>query len=112
MQVKSSSNFCEFAGPKMASNSETPQESGQKAPDSLVPEEPDKSDLFLSVLMKMKSSLDDNKAVLAQLLERSGPPPGDAHDEGQPSFKRYRLDSLSTIIRYELNIFKTFLCLL
>lgn len=94
MQVKSSSNFCEFAGPKMASNSETPQESGQKAPDSLVPEEPDKSDLFLSVLMKMKSSLDDNKAVLAQLLERSGPPPGDAHDEGQPSFKRYRLDSV------------------
>eukprot|EP00794_Sanderia_malayensis_P014718 gene14718-16248_t len=93
-QAKFTSNTCAFVRPKMASNFETPQESGQRATDTLVPDEPDKSELFLSALTKMKNSLDENNAVLTQLLERSGPPPGAVHGGG-PSFKRYRLDSVS-----------------
>ena len=79
----------------MASNAKSPAELSPRSTDLV--DEPDKSDLFLSVLSKMPSSLDNNNALLANLLEKSSQLTSvhDTCDIYEPQAKRLRYECSS-----------------
>ena len=83
----------------MASNAESPAELSPRSTDLV--DEPDKSDLFLSVLSKMQSSLDNNNALLANLFEKSSQLTSrnvhDTFDIYEPHAKRLRHECSSDL---------------
>ena len=78
----------------MASNAESPAELSPKSTEFV--DDHEKSDLLLSVLSQMQSSLDDNRALLANLLEKSSQL-NPACDTSVPQAKRFRSDCSSDL---------------